>query len=246
MNVENRRNYAPGKSKGTGEKGSFCQGFDEEDCNKAKTACQWIDGVSSYCRRRINTKYQSMTELNKLNSASNKVLNKKKRRVTMANSAIQHKEIGIECEEGLGRLVKPQTKDGPVFAALYLRDYATKNAYGCNGYMMYDFNSGQYCCSSRVRTPEEMIQYLFFMADSVSNAEPTKLDNDLYRDTEIPLSRRNFEARQRKKRMAEKEDYIGFIDYYFNEFIVQVQDQKIKARLQIIYQEKKREMNGQI
>ena len=71
MNGESRRNYAPGKSKGTGEKGSFCQGFNEEDCYKAKTACQWIDGVSSYCRRRINTKYQSMEELNKLNSASN-------------------------------------------------------------------------------------------------------------------------------------------------------------------------------
>jgi len=246
MSGESRRNYAPGKSKGTGEKGSFCQGFNEADCYKAKTACQWIDGVSSYCRRRINTKYQSMEELNKLNSASNKVLNKKKRRVTMANSAIQHKEIGIECEERLGHPVKPQTKDGPVFASLYVKDYATKNAYGCNGYMMYDFNSGQYCCSSRVRTPEEMIQYLFFMADSISNVELIKVDNDLYRDREISLSRRNFEARQRKKKILEHDNYIGFIDYYFNEFIVQVRDEETRHTLQQIYEQKKREMNGEI
>jgi len=55
------RKYAPGKSKGTGERGSFCQGFEKADCEKAKTGCMWLEKtakVSAHCRRRINTKWE--------------------------------------------------------------------------------------------------------------------------------------------------------------------------------------------
>ena len=52
------RAYAPGKAVGTGKDGSFCQGFDERDCGKAKTACAWQPATkdrSAFCHRRIKT-----------------------------------------------------------------------------------------------------------------------------------------------------------------------------------------------
>lgn len=156
---------------------------------------------------------------------------KKNRRVRIANSANDIKS-GKDCEEGLGRPIKPeQSKNTEIFAALYLQDYAKENAYGCKGYMMYDFNSGQYCCSSRVRTPEEMIRFLFFMADSVSKVQRTDYNSELRSD-----------AKKRSKQLAELNKYIEFIQAYFNYFIQQVHDQEKKAKLQKIYYEKYNEM----
>jgi len=62
--------YAPGKAVGTGKDGSFCQGFDERDCGKAKTACAWQPATkdrSAYCHRSIKT-HADMNALRAFNS----------------------------------------------------------------------------------------------------------------------------------------------------------------------------------
>ena len=64
------RAYAPGKAVGTGKDGSFCQGFDERDCSKAKTACAWQPATkdrSAYCHRSVKT-HADMNTLRAFNS----------------------------------------------------------------------------------------------------------------------------------------------------------------------------------
>ena len=89
-----------------------------------------------------------------------------KKQVQMANN-VNNRKSGAECKEGLGRPVRPNTHESEKFAELYLKDYEKENAYGCPGYMMYDFENGQYCCSARPRTPVEMIWFIFMMLESV-------------------------------------------------------------------------------
>ena len=89
-----------------------------------------------------------------------------KKQVKMANN-VNNKKLGSECREGLGRPVRPNKNESDKFAELYLNDYEKKNAYGCPGYMMYDFENSQYCCSSRPRTAIEMISFVFMMLESV-------------------------------------------------------------------------------
>ena len=67
MSKYNRRDNALGKTEETGKEGSFCQGFVKEDCDKAKSACQWINGKLSYCERRINTD-ANLAALSKFNT----------------------------------------------------------------------------------------------------------------------------------------------------------------------------------
>lgn len=98
----------------------------------------------------------------------------RKKQVRMANHSNNTKS-GKECKEGLGRPVKPKKEDNrfPTFAELYLEDYEKENAYGCGGYMMYDFDNSQYCCSSRPRTPIEMLEFVFMLLDSVAKTNKT-------------------------------------------------------------------------
>jgi hypothetical protein len=69
MSNSYRRDYALGKTKGTGKLGSFCQGFEENDCKKAKSACQWIikEKRKPYCQRSIKT-HSNMNALSKFNT----------------------------------------------------------------------------------------------------------------------------------------------------------------------------------
>jgi hypothetical protein len=90
----------------------------------------------------------------------------KQKKVRMANN-VNNVKLGAECREGLGRPLRPNKNESDKFAELYLNDYEKKNAYGCPGYMMYDFENAQYCCSSRPRTPVEMISFVFMMLESV-------------------------------------------------------------------------------
>ena len=48
-----------------------------------------------------------------------------------------------------------------------VKDYEKENAYGCPGYMMFDFENGQYCCSARPRTAVEMMDFIFLMLEVV-------------------------------------------------------------------------------
>ena len=66
MSNSHKRDYAPGKTKGTGKLGSFCQGFTESDCVKAKSACNWIKAKNPYCARRTDSK-ANMNALSKFN-----------------------------------------------------------------------------------------------------------------------------------------------------------------------------------
>ena len=68
MSNSHKRDYAPGKTKGTGKLGSFCQGFTESDCDKAKSACQWIvkEKTKPFCQRSI--KKHDMNALSKFNA----------------------------------------------------------------------------------------------------------------------------------------------------------------------------------
>ena len=91
---------------------------------------------------------------------------KPKKQVRMANN-VNSRKSGAECKEGLGRPVRPNKNESEKFAELYLKDYEKENAYGCSGYMMYDFKNGQYCCSARPRTPVEMIWFIFMMLEGV-------------------------------------------------------------------------------
>jgi hypothetical protein len=91
---------------------------------------------------------------------------KPKKQVRMANN-VNNRKSGADCKEGLGRPIRPNTHESEKFAELYLKDYERKNAYGCDGYMMYDFQNGQYCCSARPRTPVEMIWFIFMMLEGV-------------------------------------------------------------------------------
>jgi hypothetical protein len=90
----------------------------------------------------------------------------KAKKVRMANN-VNNTKLGSECKEGLGRPVRPNKNESDKFAELYLNDYEKKNAYGCPGYIMYDFENSQYCCSGRPRTPIEMIWFVFMMLESV-------------------------------------------------------------------------------
>jgi len=69
MSNSHRRDYALGKTKGTGKLGSFCQGFEKDDCDKAKSACQWIvkEKTKPYCQRSIKT-HSNMNALSKFNT----------------------------------------------------------------------------------------------------------------------------------------------------------------------------------
>jgi hypothetical protein len=88
------------------------------------------------------------------------------KQVRMANN-VNNIKLGSECKEGLGRPVRPNKKDYDMFAELYLKDYEKENAYGCPGYMMFDFENGQYCCSARPRTEVEMMDFIFLMLEVV-------------------------------------------------------------------------------
>jgi hypothetical protein len=67
--------HAPGKKEDTGKSGSFCQGFTESDCVKAKSACHWVKAANPYCARRPNSK-ADMNALSKFNG--NKTLSNAK------------------------------------------------------------------------------------------------------------------------------------------------------------------------
>ena len=92
-----------------------------------------------------------------------------KKEVKIAND-VNNVKFGARCLEGLGRPVRPNRKSMDSFAELYLEAYEREkvNPYGCTGYMMYDFENSQYCCSSRKRTPSEMIDFLFMMLETLS------------------------------------------------------------------------------
>ena len=67
MSNSHKRDYAPGKTKGTGKLGSFCQGFTESDCDKAKSACQWIvkEKTKPFCQRSIK-KYSNIRSISEI------------------------------------------------------------------------------------------------------------------------------------------------------------------------------------
>jgi hypothetical protein len=91
---------------------------------------------------------------------------KKAKQVRMANN-VNNIKLGSRCKEGLGRPMRPNAHESDKFAELYLKDYEKENAYGCSGYMMYDFENSQYCCSARPRTAVEMMDFIFMMLEVV-------------------------------------------------------------------------------
>ena len=103
MSNSHKRDYAPGKTKGTGKLGSFCQGFTESDCVKAKSACHWVQAKTPYCSRRIQTK-ANMNALSKFND--NKTLSDAKElaEITIAFSMYHENGDKMTTEEILEKL----------------------------------------------------------------------------------------------------------------------------------------------
>jgi hypothetical protein len=131
-----------------------------------------------------------------------------KKEFRIANSSNSRKS-GEECLEGRGRPEKPKNRN---FINIYLEQYPDKNVYGCKGYMMYDFETAQYCCSDRPRTPLEMIQFLFMMLESI--IKTYKTDNPFLRtiDKYFTIFIEKVPIEIKSKLLDEYNQYIDIIE----------------------------------
>ena len=77
------------------------------------------------------------------------------------------RKMGRECLEGRGR---PTFQKGNIRAFQYLENAHIENALGCNGYVKYDFETSQYCCSAKPSTAGKLIEFILMVMETMSNS----------------------------------------------------------------------------
>lgn len=94
------------------------------------------------------------------------------------------RKMGRECREGLGR---PTFEKG-LPAAQYFQNAHIRNALGCRGYVKYDFETKQYCCSETPATAGELIEFLLMIMKTMSNSLlNTKIYDPGHRDYVVQM-----------------------------------------------------------
>ena len=121
------------------------------------------------------------------------------------------RKMGRECREGLGR---PVFRKGELSASQYITNAHIRDALGCTGYVKYDFENRQFCCSATPATAGELIEFLLMMMETMSNTVlNTKMYNRAHRDYIVQL----FNYYIKKVPAGERQRYLTRYDSYLEE-----------------------------